>query len=351
MSRRSSEQDLGWSPFERVLHFGERHGMPIVLAALVSSTSVHYAFAYASTIVDLKIKDVTKIQCRVGENVQIEALARARLGGFADVTGAASWRSDNPLVVQSAGGGLARCVGQGLTSFHVTYGGRTATVPVLVDPAIMMVEEEKKEEPPPPPPPPPPEETKEPPPPSNTPPEEVKPNTTAAAKAGNLLTASDDAPKQPGEEPTSFVTDPNGTEYGSGTVMKGGTADKSGTGPVSTAPPSGSGSGPAKGPPPPPPPPPGPDLSAPPSIPGGKNVCAGYFPGEADDDSGFVQLIIDVDPAGKVSKAVVVKETPKGQGFGKAARNCLLAKKVTPGLDSTGKPTAKSLTVNLNFTR
>ncbi|MBL8716360.1 MAG: hypothetical protein JNL79_10215 [Myxococcales bacterium] len=340
-----------FSPFERVLHFGERHGVPIVVAALLSSTSVHYAFAYASTIVEVQFKDVAKVQCRSGENVQVELLARARFGGFADATGAAAWSTDNALVAQSAGGGLLRCLGQGDTVFRASYGGRTVVLPVHVDPAIMMVEEEKKEEPPPPPPPPP-EEKPEPPPPSNTPPEQVQPNTTAAAKAGNLLTATDDAPKN-SDDPVSFVTDPNGTEYGSGTVMKGGTADKSKGGPVSTAPPSGSGSVAGKPPPPPPPPQTGPDLSAVPSLPGGKSFCNGYFPNaEADDDAGFVQVIIDVDASGKVTKAVVVKETPKGQGFGKAARSCLLSpRKINPGLDASGKPVGKSLTINLNFTR
>ncbi|MBK7402664.1 MAG: energy transducer TonB [Myxococcales bacterium] len=336
------------SPFERVLHFGERHGIPIVFAALVSSTSVHGAFAFASSTVDLKIKEVSRIQCRVGENVQVEALARARLGGYADVTGAASWASDSPSVVESAGGGLARCVGQGTAVLQVRYGGRAASLPVVVDPAIVLVEDQKKEEAPPPTSP---AEEKEPPPPSSAPPEEVKPNTTAAAKAGNLLTVKDEAPKQPGEEPTAFVTDPNGSQYGSGTVMKGGTADKSGGGPVSTAPPSGSGSGTPKAAPPPAPTAPETDLSAQPVITGGKNVCAGYFPGEADEDKGFVQIVVDVDATGKVNKVAVVKETPKGQGFDKAARNCLLSKKVTPGLDSSGRPMAKSLTVNLNFSR
>ena len=338
------------SPFERVLHFGERHAFPIILASLLSSTSVHYSFAYASTIVELRVKDdLTKVTCRAGENVQVEVSARARLGGFADATSAAQWATDDGLIAQSAGGGMLRCMGQGDTAFRVSYGGRSVVLPVHVDPAVMMVEQdEKKEEPPPPPPVL--DKDPEPPPPSDTPKEKEIPNTTAAAKAGNLLTVQ--GPTQ-GDEPVSFVTDPNGTEYGSGTVMKGGTADKSNGGPVSSAPPSGSGKGGPTGPIAPPPPiQTGPDLSAPPNLPGGKSFCNGYFPNDADDDTGFVQLMIDVDPAGKVTKAVVVKESPKGQGFGKGARACLLSpRKINPALGRDGKPVAHSLTINLNFTR
>ncbi|MBK7401759.1 MAG: hypothetical protein IPJ34_37280 [Myxococcales bacterium] len=56
-------------------------------------------------------------------------------------------------------------------------------------------------------------------------PQAPPPAAPPAAKAGALLTANDDAPKAKGEEPVSFVTDPNGGAYGSGVVQKGGTAE------------------------------------------------------------------------------------------------------------------------------
>ena len=46
-----------------------------------------------------------------------------------------------------------------------------------------------------------------------------------AARAGALLTAKDNAPSSKDEPLVDFVTDPNGTSYGSGVVARGGTAE------------------------------------------------------------------------------------------------------------------------------
>ena len=56
---------------------------------------------------------------------------------------------------------------------------------------------------------------------------EVVAKAPPAAKAGKLLTAPDDAKPTKGDEPLSFVTDPNGTTYGSGVVATGGTGSGS----------------------------------------------------------------------------------------------------------------------------
>ena len=177
----------------------------------------------------------------------------------------------------------------------------------------------------------------------------------AAAKAGNLLVAKDDGAKSGGDEPVSFVTDPNGASYGSGVVAKGGTADvglpNAKVGGVVT---------------------PGKTLAAPtatfvaPStaptiVPAANlsrmpkleeaNACRGFFPGGADDDAADTTLVVVIKPDGAVSSASVVLETPKGQGFGNAARTCLLSKHFAPGLDKSGTAVLSSTTIRVHFSR
>ncbi|MEO7093092.1 MAG: hypothetical protein ABI175_07575 [Polyangiales bacterium] len=183
-----------------------------------------------------------------------------------------------------------------------------------------------------------------------------KPTTKApaAAKAGNLLVAKDDGAKSTGDEPVSFVTDPNGTSYGSGVVAKGGTADvglpgaKVGgvvtTGKTLAAPgtpfvaPTGPTIVPAA------------NLSRMPKL-EEANACKGFFPGSADDDSADTTLVVVIKPDGGVSSAAVVAETPKWQGFGNAARTCLLSKRFVPGLDKAGTAVLSSTTIRVHFSR
>ena len=54
---------------------------------------------------------------------------------------------------------------------------------------------------------------------------------------------------------------------------------------------------------------------------------------------------------GKVTSASVVSEAPSGQGFGSAARTCMLEQVFSPGLDRAGQPAATSLNVNVKFSR
>jgi hypothetical protein len=177
----------------------------------------------------------------------------------------------------------------------------------------------------------------------------------AAAKAGNLLTAPDDAHESGGEEPVSFVTDPNGSSYGSGVVAKGGTADvglpgakvggvvttgKTLANPGTTfvAPPAAPTIVPAA------------NLSRMPKL-EEANACKGFFPSGADDDSADATLVVVIKPDGGVSSASVVLETPKGQGFGNAARTCLLSKRFVPGLDKSGTAVLSSTTIRVHFNR
>ncbi|MBI2395584.1 MAG: hypothetical protein HYV09_38820 [Deltaproteobacteria bacterium] len=171
----------------------------------------------------------------------------------------------------------------------------------------------------------------------------------APAKAGAVLVAKEEAPTPKGEEPVSFVTDENGGEYGSGVVAKGGTAAVGLPGakspvaaPVASAAPAAA---------------PKPFVEAPvanlsrkPSL-DVPDACKGYFPASAEDDHALVTLRVIVRATGAVEGATVIAETPKGQGFGAAARTCLLARTFTAGLDEAGRPATAQTTVNVRFNR
>lgn len=177
------------------------------------------------------------------------------------------------------------------------------------------------------------------------------PQAPAPAKAGAILAAKDDAPQAKGEEPVSFVTDPNGDTYGSGVVAKGGTAEVGLPGaalPTTTA----VATKTVTAPPPPPKvePTPTTNLSKKPSL-DQPDACKGYFPQAADDDHAVVTLRVIVRPDGSVQAANVVSETPQGQGFGPAARSCLLGRTFSPGLSEAGQPTLAQTTVNVRFSR
>lgn len=237
----------------------------------------------------------------------------------------------------------------------VAQPARAAAAPPPVEVEIDAPEPPKETPPPP----------KEEPKPEPAPEPKVEPTPTAApatpppaappaAKAGALLTANDDAPKAKGEEPVSFVTDPNGGAYGSGVVQKGGTADvgqegaKAGS--VGTTP---------NAPPAPKAAPPAPkadalvaaaDLSRPPKL-AEADACKGYFPKSADDDAGDATLLVVVKPSGAVASATVIGESPAGQGFGSAARTCLLGKTFVPALDKAGAAVSTATKVHLRFSR
>jgi hypothetical protein len=202
-------------------------------------------------------------------------------------------------------------------------------------------------EPPPPPPPEPaaPEEVKA------APVQAVAPAPPAAARAGALhLAKADAAPAQQTEEAVDFTTDPHGASYGGGVVAVGGTATFGAAGarvaPVSgtapTAPvtprPAGDALTPVS------------DLSRKPRLPG-SDPCRGFFPGAATDDVGDVAVMVTIAKSGRVSLAQVVSESPRGQGFGAAARSCLASQAFVPALDRAGNAAATAIRVNLRFSR
>jgi protein TonB len=176
----------------------------------------------------------------------------------------------------------------------------------------------------------------------------ARPKAPQAARAGALLTAKESAPSATRDDLVDFVTDPAGTSYGSGVVARGGTAEHGERGATAA----GVGSAPVP-------------AAATPRTDGlvaaanlsrraalhEANACAGFYPSEADADSGAVTLTLVVRADGRVSSTSIVSETPVGQGFGRAARACLQTKQLEPSLDRSGTPVTAATTIKLHFSR
>jgi protein TonB len=168
-----------------------------------------------------------------------------------------------------------------------------------------------------------------------------------AARAGAVLTAAPDpTPAPAAAEPFDFTSDPNSHVYGSGVVAVGGTATHglagarvggTGNAPVRTPPP-GDGLTAAS------------DLSQKPRL-RVNDPCRGFFPEAAQDDVAVVSVRVVIGKSGQVSNANVVSESPTGQGFGAAARRCMLDQAFVPALDRDGNAAATALNVNVKFSR
>jgi protein TonB len=205
-------------------------------------------------------------------------------------------------------------------------------------------------EPPPPPPEPTPEPPKEPEPPKLEAPRPALAKVAApppAARAGAVLTAAPDPTPAPADaEPFDFTSDPNSHVYGSGVVAVGGTATHGlagarvgGTGlaPKRDAAP---GDGlTAAG-----------DLSQKPRL-READPCRGFFPDGARDDVAAASVRVVIGKDGKVRNASLVSESPAGQGFGAAARRCMLDQTFVPALDREGNSAATAINVNVRFSR
>jgi outer membrane biosynthesis protein TonB len=220
--------------------------------------------------------------------------------------------------------------------------------PPLVAPPPVDVEIAFRE-----PPPPEPEPPQEPEPPKGPEPPKAEPKPIAkaappppAARAGAVLTAPPDpTPAPAAAEPFDFTSDPNSHVYGSGVVAVGGTAQHGlagarvgGTGTAPVRPPTGNGLTAAA------------DLSRKPRL-SEADPCRGFFPDSARDDVAAVVVRVVIGKDGKVSVADVVSESPTGQGFGAAARRCMLDQVFLPALDRAGNNAATALNVNVKFSR
>ena len=160
------------------------------------------------------------------------------------------------------------------------------------------------------------------------------------AAAGAVITAGEGS-----DSPVSFVTDPNGAEYGQGVVAANGSGHVGGVGSAQPAPPVATVE----------PKPVEPVVkkvvvASPPRL-ANANACRGFFPSAADDDAATVAVAVTVQANGAVTSASVVSESPKGQGFGAAARACVTAQKFVPASGEDGQPTPASATVNVHFSR
>ena len=191
--------------------------------------------------------------------------------------------------------------------------------------------------PPPPPPPPPPEP--EPEPPKEAPPKaqanEPPPPPPAPAEAAKVLTSEPDPDAPVDLTDQGFVTG-TAERYAGGITASSGTS-KTAVRDTNATPggvPGGTGTAPA--------PVPTRDLSrAPMPKPQASWQCP--FPPESDLEGinhAVVQLIVTVNPDGTAKSATVLKDP--GYGFGQAARRCAFKWPYIPGLDSSGKPVAKT---------
>jgi hypothetical protein len=163
-----------------------------------------------------------------------------------------------------------------------------------------------------------------------------------AAKVGALLTSGEAAES---DDPVAFLSDPNGGVYGSGVVAQGGQIEH-GAGPllgasVPVAEPSREKVEAVV---------PIANLGRAPSL-DEPDACRGFFPAEAAVDGANVDLVVVVQAEGRVISATIARESPEGEGFGRAARACLLSKRFTPGADRAGRPVTASTGVRVFFTR
>lgn len=172
--------------------------------------------------------------------------------------------------------------------------------------------------------------------------------TNGAASSGRALTADDDD----ADDPYALADDGAGDAYGGGITdpkAKGG--DGNGT---SIAPPiAPSTHVPVVAATPPPPP----TIDAP-TIDRSRRAsldvagaCRGYFPSDADDDAGNVTVRVVVTKEGVVTAATITAESPGGEGFGDAARSCVLSRKFAPALDRDGHAIDDTTLVAVRFVR
>lgn len=226
---------------------------------------------------------------------------------------------------------------------HLALAGLLDDPPPRVS-AIPVTEVELEPPKPPEAPPPPPAPPEPPPTAAAAPPAKARarraPDPPAPATAGKLLTARS-TPDDEADEPVRFVSDPNGRRYGTGIVARGGTTEH----------------GESSTPRPAPPPPAATGLRITPAdLLRRKPVllgdgCRGYFPDHARPDQGVVSIVATVQPTGSIARLEIEAETPPGEGFASAARECLAKRKFVPALDEHGEPTGARTRINVRFTR
>ena len=233
---------------------------------------------------------------------------------------------------------------------HVGVGVFASTRQAPASPTVEApVEVELAFREPPPPPPAPEPEPEAPEPPKAAPAPKAAPKVQApppAARAGAVLTALPEPAQPESAEPFDFTSDPTSNVYGSGVVAVGGTAQHG----LEGARVGGQGVAPKREPNP------GDgltdlaDLSQKPRL-HASDPCRGFFPNAATDDVAMATVRVVINKKGTVSSASVVSESPGGQGFGVAARACMLQQVFVPARDREGNAAATALAVNVHFSR
>jgi TonB family protein len=79
--------------------------------------------------------------------------------------------------------------------------------------------------------------------------------------------------------------------------------------------------------------------------------CRGFFPVSANADSATAVVRVVIEANGKVRAVTLVEETPAGQGFGIAARQCMRAQRFSAPLDHDGRAVATATTIRVHFER
>jgi len=167
-----------------------------------------------------------------------------------------------------------------------------------------------------------------------------------AAAAPAVMTAAPAAPEAQTAEPFDFTSDPRSTSFSSGVVAVGGTARHGlagaqlGGNAAEPRPAAARGDGLTAAS----------DLSQSPRL-RRADPCHGFFPKSARDDIASAVVRVVVDTEGVATQVNVVSETPPGQGFGAAARTCMLEQSFVPALNREGRAAATAVNVNVRFRR
>jgi len=79
--------------------------------------------------------------------------------------------------------------------------------------------------------------------------------------------------------------------------------------------------------------------------------CRDLFPVQAEESAGVVTVAVSVAPTGRTSRARILEESPRGQGFARAAHACSSRLRFRPAIDPAGRPIAANSVVRLRFER
>lgn len=248
-------------------------------------------------------------------------------------------RSEEPHVLPLA---LTLALSGHLVLAVLSPSGTPATTTVLPP---LEVELASKPAPPPPPPPAPAPEPAAPEP-AHTAARTPHPGARAAAPAaaGKLVGAQ--GPTSDDDAPLDFVNDPNGGAYGFGVVSRGGTGTGEGKAEVAAAPPV----VPAAPPRTVPAIASADDLSEKPRL-RVEDPCRGFYPASALVDSASAVVRVVVEASGTVRDVSIVSESPAGEGFGAAARQCLRQQRFSAARDREGRSVATATTIRVRFER